>query len=63
MRRVLYRTVVVLLPVVQIAADIPAGDADVPRQRDHDVREVLAHSLASHSASSIGESTCVLFCT
>jgi hypothetical protein len=28
----------------EVAADVPARDTDAARERDHDVREILAHA-------------------
>src|SRR5450631_1877924 len=48
--RVLYRSVVVFFPMVEIPTDIAAGDADVPCQGNHNVCEVLAHSFAARQS-------------
>ena len=43
-RRAVGRSHVVVRLMEQIAADVAAGDAEPADQRDHDVREVLAHA-------------------
>ena len=53
MHRVLGRAIGAVAPMIEVAADVPAGDAQLPDQRDHDVREVLAHPLA-HAQRVVG---------
>ncbi len=45
-RRILSRTIIVLNPVNQIAADIAAGNTEFARERNHDVRKILASARA-----------------
>ena len=43
-RRVRRRSILTLVAAEQVAAHVPRRDAELPRQRDEDVREVLAHA-------------------